>query len=170
MSFPGEDLSRIFKDLTRSSWGPLRILLRIFMRIFGKSLKIFKILVKIFIFLPRSSGIFKVLVKIFKDLLFSCQDPWGSCTDLWRFFKNIWKFFEDLPNSCYYRSLRISIFLQGSSRIFYFPAKILNNLVINLQRSCWKFWRFLKILARNWKIFEDLGNKKKDPWRFWHAI
>ena len=72
---------RIFKDLTRSSWGPLRILLRIFMRIF-------KILVKIFkdpsfscqdlqgslIFLPRSSRIFDFLAKIFEDLWLSCQD------------------------------------------------------------------------------------------------
>ena len=78
---PGENLSRIFKDLTRSSWGPLRILLRIFMRIF-------KILVKIFkdpsfscqdlqgslIFLPRSSRIFDFLAKIFEDLWLSCQD------------------------------------------------------------------------------------------------
>ena len=78
---PGENLSRIFKDLSRSSWGPLRILLRIFMRIF-------KILVKIFkdpsfscqdlqgslIFLPRSSRIFDFLAKIFEDLWLSCQD------------------------------------------------------------------------------------------------
>ena len=78
----GENLSRIFKDPARSSLRPLRILLRIFMRIFGKSMKIFKILVKIFkdpsfscqdlqgslIFLPRSSRIFDFLAKIFEDL------------------------------------------------------------------------------------------------------
>ena len=62
------------------------------MRIFGKSLKIFKILVKIFkdpsfscqdlqgslIFFPRSSRIFDFLAKIFKDLQSSCQDLQGS--------------------------------------------------------------------------------------------
>ena len=86
---PGENLSRIFKDLTRSSWGPLRILLRIFMRIFKILVKIFKDpsfscqdLQGSFIFLPRSSRIFHFLAKIFKDLSFSCQDLWGSLTFL----------------------------------------------------------------------------------------
>ena len=130
-SNPGENLSRIFKDPARSSWGPLRILLSIFMRIFGKSLKIFKILVKIFkdpsfscqdlqgslIFFPRSSRIFNFLSKIFKDLWFSCQDLQGS-----------WKF------------------LSRSSRIFDFLAKIFMGLLFSCQdpwRSCLDFQRTL---------------------------
>ena len=78
-----------------SSWGPLRILLRIFMMTLGKSLKIFEILPEIlrglsfscqdlggsFLFLPRFSRIFHFLAKIFRDLSFSCHDLTFSCQD-----------------------------------------------------------------------------------------
>ena len=65
--------------------------------------------------------IFTIIVKSFKDISFSSQDlQWSSK------------------------------FLPRSSRIFYFPAKILNDLG-------------RKIL----KIRKDLGKKIKDPWRSW---
>lgn len=43
-----ENLRKILKDPERSSWGPFRILQRIFIMIFEKSLWIIKIIVKIF--------------------------------------------------------------------------------------------------------------------------
>ena len=85
---------------------------------------------------------FKILVKIFKDLSFSCQDLYGSFIFLSRplkIFKDLDKNSED-PLKIFENSLRIfQILVQTSprsSRIFHFPTKILNNLVVNLQRSC----------------------------------
>ena len=75
--------------------------------------------------------IFTILVKSFRDISFSCQDlQWSSK------------------------------FLPRSSRIFYFPAKILNNLGRKI----------LKIRKELGKKIKDLGKRIRDPWRSWQEL
>ena len=144
---PGENLSRIFKDLWWSSWGSL----------WGSSSRSLKILVKIFKDPPGSSRIFKLLARIFKDLAKDLEGSWRILKDLDKILTGSWQDLLQDPQRSYQDPEGSSKFLLRSLKnfdrfsvlvkIFKDFCKILKDLCKNLkdlprscqdlQSSCW---------------------------------
>ena len=97
-SFPGENLSRIFKDLWGSWWGSL----------WGSSSGSLKILAKIFKDPPGSSRILNFLARICKDLAKDLEGSWRILARSWqdldkifcKILKDLTKILKDLKSSC----------------------------------------------------------------------